>query len=192
MVALVPDTAETVLPVTPQELADTAENRVPVKAAAVELHDNIAVTAETYAAGAAALHEEEAEEIEVLPRSKPTFLVAAAILAVATTGLAMGARSFTHAKATAKVAAAPKVAPAAQPKVQPAVEVSVEEDELPALPVSAPKRGAGLRGSKRASPSRLEGKYNPRDEPAAPADDFSLSNGGGEDGQREDLKRPSF
>src|SRR6185295_14941761 len=59
------------------------------KKESVDLQDNLAVTDETFVAGAAALPPEEAEVLELVPRSRPTWLIAAALLAVLTTALAV-------------------------------------------------------------------------------------------------------
>lgn len=183
-------------------VAEVFEGPLPEPKGAVEVQENVCISAETYAAGAGALAD---EPLDGALQSKPTFLIAAALLAVLTTGLAFGARALTGREvAPAPVAQVQVTAPA--PVVAPAkAEEAEEEDELSSLP--APKRKAQVRRAAPAAqaPSKLQGKYDSHGEAgAAPlADDFSFlndngaasgasSSGGASEAPKEDLKRPEF
>jgi serine/threonine protein kinase len=158
----------------------------------VELQDNVSVSAETFAAGA---------EVLVPRRWKPPFMIAAAVLAVLTLGLALGVRALVSHPNRESVALQP-TGPVPAPKVvEPSSDTTVEvqdvevdqEDELSALPPAVPRLHPARPPPHKAAPppSKLQGKYDPSAE-TAPADDFSVVSNGGTDAPKEDLKRPSF
>ncbi|MBK7864393.1 MAG: protein kinase [Archangiaceae bacterium] len=197
------------------QIAITAPNPPPVSGERklsremppVALTDNVTVSGEVAAAGAEALSPEAADALELLPRARPTWLVAAAVLAVLTTGIAVAARALTeHAPRVETAAVAPKAEPlkpaavkAASPAAVQAAEAAdadsadeqAMEDELSALP-TAPRRRAAQR--KAQAPSKLEGKYESSSGETTTADDFSFLNepGGTTATKTEELKRPSF
>ncbi|MBL8951826.1 MAG: protein kinase [Myxococcaceae bacterium] len=161
----------------------------------MQVQENIAVSGETYAAGAAVLDDDFK-----LTSWKPTMLIAAAVLAVVTTGLAAGLRAVVsrEASAPAKVSVVAPVSAATLQPAQPAAQAELveagDEDELLPLP-NQPKRAKGARKAAPAAASKLEGgKYDAKSDTASPAplaDDFSFLNSGAE-APKEDLKRPEF
>lgn len=166
------------------------------KAAAVEVQENVCISAETYAAGAEAV--EELEPLDEKLDSKPTFLIAAALLALLTVCLAFGARALTKHDAHA-APARPQVAAPSEPLPAPSPEVKAVlapvEDELTPLP-QPKKRSAGTASApkKPAPAAKLQGKYDSASEAAPPplADDFSFLNAPPAEAPKEELKRPEF
>jgi hypothetical protein len=154
----------------------------------VPMTENVSVAQDLAAAGAELLSDEAADALTVLPRTKPTWLMAAAGLALMTTLFGVGARAVGSHKAPAPlVVPAPTVMQPVKMELTPVVKPSEsEDDELMPLPT---RPRAVIRRPRPAVAVPHPAYVEPQtDEPSAAGGDFALP----ADPQDDGLKRPSL
>jgi hypothetical protein len=149
--------------------------------------DTVSVSHDLAEAGAATLSKEEAEGLMRLPRARPTALIAAAVLAVVTTGVSLGMRAGSSQPKPAEpmvMVPLPKAPEPVKVEAPPVVTVEQEDDELAPLPV---KPKPVLIRPVRKAPAAPRPASEPH-EPSVSGDDFALP----QDDAAEGLKRPSL
>jgi hypothetical protein len=170
------------------ELAPPPVPALPVRRMSLEqvaMTENVSVASDLAEAGAETLSDEEADALMVLPRSKPTALIAAAALAILTTVFAVGIRAGTaHKPAGPLVVPAPRISAPLKMEPAPVVKVASDDDDvLMPLPIKAK---ALVRTRKAPAPVRTSAE--PQHEPSAAGDDFAPP----PDTSGDSLKRPAL
>ncbi len=162
--------------------------------ASVELRDNVSVSEELHAAGAARISEGELAALTQLPRAKPMALYVAIGLAVVTTALGLGARAIAKRPSSAVpmvIAAPPALAPVAVPVALP-VDAD-EDDELGPLPQV--KAHPAVPHFRRAAPVAAKVVAAPREptsEPTESGAEFGFLPSDSKAPAKEELKRPEL
>jgi hypothetical protein len=156
----------------------------------VPMTDNVSVAKDLATAGAAALSEDEADALTVLPKAKPIGLIVVAALALTTTLIAVSVRALSHSKPAPAplVVPAPKVAQPVKVAPPPVVQTVVDDDVLAPLPNNPAAKTRPAVRTRRAAAPRPAAAVPEQREPSASGDDFSLP----ADDAPDTLKRPSL